>query len=620
MNRYRSNTPLDDVPEPIGDVPAGPLDMRSDPALLAATYVRCSENFRVSPGGGAFPGRQVRAGIARQLGAGDTIQTILFAGIYRPDNDHDRLALVTASRLILFDHADKSVASYDFPVGETITPGEAVDFVQGGVAGGTIPTAWILRGLVKEPLKFDGASVTVDSDFEKGDFGLFYQDRMAVAGPGSRQEVSVSDYLDFTTWTLLNQFKILYGGDDYLVTLFPYQKDYVIIGTRKRFFVAYFAPGIGATGYSGGLVARDTFLRDVTREAGPIGRRAILEANGLIWFITDNGIYAFQPRLDLELTVLGEPLSAPIAPIMQRLSAGYAGGACIERLGERIYFAMPISDEPIKLTAASAALQPLLVLVFNLPGLLGGGYLATFTSETPHNLTSGELVEIKGASDIYYNGLFTVASVVNSTQFTISLALTDSEVLGTRATVQRIATRNNIIAVYNLALPGWESIDVLPSAVRADWLRVSDYGSRRPCLYEEGEQDEIGEDLDGLKLVFDLPALLSATNFASAPIAGRLVSRTLRWGAFPREVRACEVRLTLLPGDSGTITYTVKTPDRGTWTTTRTFDDSVADTSARKRCGKRGLEAEIEINSATGRPAVRSWAAEVTAAGRVAEE
>jgi hypothetical protein len=114
--------------------------------------------------------------------------------------------------------------------------------------------------------------------------------------------------------------------------------------------------------------------------------------------------------------------------------------------------------------------------------------------------------------------------------------------------------------------------------------------------------------------------LLSATNFASAPIAARLISRTFRWGAFPREVRACEVRLTTTAGYSGTITYTVQTPDRGTWTTTRTFDDSVADTSARKRCGKRGLEAEIEINSATGRPAVRSWAAEVTAAGRVAEE
>lgn len=610
MNRYRSNYPLDDVPEPIGDGGFNRLDMRTDAATLPEGAVQRCENFRFDT-----QGARVRAGIARQLNPGDVLSDILFASIYRPDSSNDRIALVTTNTLHLFNPADQSVATYNFPAGETITPGEAVDFIQAGISSGTIPDAYILRGLAKTALKFDGVSLAVAATFQKSDFGLFFQDRIAVKSKA--QALSVSDFLDFTTWATLNQFQILKGSDDYLQGFLSWQRDYLIIGTRKRFFIAYLAPSIGTSGSSGSVNPRDSFLHDLTREGGLLGRRAWMEAGGLIWIVSDNGIYAFQPQLDLELTVLGQPLSAAIQPIMDRLSANYASGACIGRSGFRLYFALPISGEKISLTAVSVNETP-------------PPNEATFTTADPHGLTVGDLVQLANVVTTSLNGVQTVTAVANSTTFKIQTTATSSAELGERATCQYVAQRNNRIAVWNLELKAWESVDTLPAGLFADFLVTADRGARRalwivdkmsgPAVFEEGDVDEVGAALGCLTLPFILPMQLSRANYTAAPIIGRITTRAYRWGMFPRLVRAGEVRLTTRAGDAGTIEYTVNTPDREPWTSTRTFDDTNPDTCARKRCGKRGLEGVLDIITSAGRPTVRSVAMEITNAGRVAEE
>jgi len=611
VNKDRSYNRLDDVPEPIGDTQFSRLDMRTDPAALAPGTVQRSENFRFDT-----TGARVRGGIARQLAAGDTVDPILYASVYRPDGDNDRIVMITSTALKLFDPDDQTIVTHSFPGGEDIDDGvDSVDFIQAGVSGGSTRYGYILRGQSKDVLQFDGTGVTTLPTFERGDFGLFYQDRIAVND--TAQSIKVSDFLDYTVWTLLNQFQILKGGDDYLVGLLEYQKDIVILATRKRFFIAYFAPSIGASGYTGTLNLRDSFLRNLTREGGLVGRRAWLEAGGLLWIVSDNGIYAFQPQLDLELTVLGEPISAPIQPIIDRLSANYASGACLARSGHRIYFALPISEEPLALASVSVNETP-------------SPNEATFTTSAAHNLAVGDTIQISHAQEKLLNGVKTVYAAPTATTFTVQTTATSAAVLGVRATVQKIATRNNRIAVFNLQLNAWESIDTLPAGLFADFLLVSDHGPRRrlwivdkqsgPALYEEGDVDEFGEGSGYITLPFTLPVSFSAANFEAAPIIGRLKSRSLRWGAFPRHVRAGEVRLATAAGDAGTINYTVRTPDRGTWTATRTFDDSNVDTSARKRCGKRGLEAEIEIVTSAGRPTVRTMAVEITASGKVAEE
>ncbi len=79
--------------------------------------------------------------------------------------------------------------------------------------------------------------------------------------------------------------------------------------------------------------------------------------------------------------------------------------------------------------------------------------------------------------------------------------------------------------------------------------------------------------------------------------------------------------MTVLPGDTGTVTLTVKTPGANVWTKAKEFDGTgYPDLPVRQRCGKRGLEAELEVVTTAGRPVVRSLHVETTAAGRVKDE
>lgn len=627
MNRYRNYGRLDDEPELIGDAAFQALDMRTDAALLGPGVVTLSENMRFEP-----QGAQVRHGIALKIAPGATLAQIRWVGIYRPEGDNPRLALVTETALVLFDPTDQSLTSYAYPGAETVASTDPVDFVQAAISSGTLGTAWILRGLAKTALKFDPASVgtemSTDASFQPGLFSLFTQDRIAVASGGSTQthsqEISTSDFLDFSTWSTLNQLKILYGGDDYLTGMIAYQKDYVIIAARSRFFIAYFAPSFTATGYDGNLNTLNTWLRDLTRQAGCVGRRALLEAAGQIWFLSDKAIYAFTPQLDNELTVLGDPISGPIEPILKNLNASAASGAVFQQLGGRIYCAMPINPDAVKISSIAISGA-------------GPSYTATVTTETGHGLFAGDTVLISGTLTTAANGLQTVVSVTDATTFTYATSAS-AVTTGQRARSQKQVTRNNRIAVFNTMLkraagsPGeWESIDKLPSGLYADFLTVCEdaAGVRRlwiidknlgPAIYEEGDVDEVGRGTGGLRLQFRLTARLSIANFESVPIAGRIKSRTLRWGAFARHVRAGEARLTLEDGDAGTLTVSVRSPDRTEWISTRTFDDTNTDSAARKRCGKRGLEADLEVQSTSGRPVVRALQVEMTASGRVAEE
>lgn len=638
MNDYRTYGQFDDQTLAIGDKQFLGLNMLDDPTTLPPGYVQRSESMRFE-----MNGARARGGTARQLTAGDTVETIQCAGVYRPDGSNDRIALVNTTRLTLFNPADQSTARYDFPAGETVAADDDSEMIQGGLGSGTTPVLYIGRGFDKDVLKFDGTSVTVDTAFKRFSTGIFAGDRMGVIS--SAWEINASDLLDFTTWSALAQFQILKGGDDYLVSMRPYQKDYVLISSRKKWLIGHFDPkvsGSAGTGQDGGI-ADSSFLRELTREAGNIGKRANNESNGKIWSVTDRAIFAFQPRLDLELTVLGTPISAPIQPIMDRMSADYANQSGIEHSGHRQFFALPISGEKVSIVTAVAVETADLELPFDLPAILGGGFIVTITTEDDHGLSPDDLVQVTGSIDTNLNVIRTVLSTPDSRTFLIDVEYASGVGAGERAFAQKIATRPNVLAVWNFALPkqsrdpdapdgAWESIDFLPSGLFADFLVIADApgGQRRlwivdadlgPCLYEEGDSDEITDTAGGLELPFDLPAELSLANFGSVPVAGYVKSRTYQWGGIARHVKAGSARMNLGNDDAGTLTLTVRTPGRTEWTGSKTFEGlTETDKPVRKRCGRRGIEAELEVLTTGGRPAVRQLMLEVVNSGRDKED
>ena len=645
MQHYRQYGPLDDQPDIVGDGAFSRLDMLADPATLPPGSLAASENLRFDANG-----TTVRAGVARQFPPGTSIGTIYGAGVYKPSSADDAFAFPTANNLVIFSPVNQSFTFVNYPQGETVGPTDSVDVVQAGVGAGTLPGLFITRGLAKTTLQYNANTQTIavsaPGTFPNANFALFYQDRFAAAadatGSGLAQAVKCSDFLSFNNFALLNQFNILKGGDDYLTCFLPYQNDYVLVGTRKAWFIAFFDPQVSTGGYNGNL-SDSSFLRLLTNEAGAVGPRAAFMALGKIWFITDDAIYAFTPQLDNNLTVLGKPISADIQPIMDRFSCKYASRACVEHWGYRLYFAMPISDEPVTVTAVTVTLKATtgLVLPFTLPAVLNTAAVAIYTTATPHGLSAGDRVLIAGLPTLGYNGEFPVLAVNDAYNFVLAINTLVTTPVGTNVTATRLALRNNVIAVYNLKTEGWESIDRLPPGYYADWLRSADYGTRKrlwcvdsvsgPALYEEAEADEIGQVIGALTLPFKIPAQLQEAQYATVPVPGYLLTRAMRWtnyysnptaSAYPRKVKGCEVRATLAPSDRVTLNLMARTPNNRVWTGTRDFVGSQFDTgdaALRKQCGLRALEVQIEILTTTGRPTFRSVQVATVNTGKVEE-
>lgn len=638
MKRYRQYGQLDDVPQVYGDMAFDALDMKTDPATLPQGTVQVSENMRFDANG-----TKVRGGIARQFIAGTAIGTCGFCGIYKPVAGNDQLAFLTRHQLYLFDSTAQSLTAYPYPAGETVEVDVHPQVLQAGIgAAGTLPKLYILRGQNQSVLRFEDGAIVVDSDVPPADFGAFIQNRLAVNN--TSQSLKVSDFLAFGAghWAVLNQFQIEKGGSDYLVGLMPYQKDYVLIASRKKWFLAYFDPNLGTASPYSGPIGNGSFLRVLTMEGGAVGPEAMLESGGLIWFVSDNGIFAFQPQLDNQLTVLGRPLSADILPIFLKLNASYARSACIVRYGYRLYFALPVSDEPIGISAMTVTSTATVGadLPQDLPFNLAAGGLATVTTAAPHGCSTGENVLITGVAAGTVNGAHEVMAVTDEYTLTVAIESPTGVILGARAMLQRVNERNNIIAVFNLnnrtpehPLGSWESIDTMPPGFYADWLRVADFGAQRrlwvidrengPALYEEGEVDEIGDVTGGINVPFDLPVDLAAANFASTPIPGRIVTRAYRWSgdgsgfAYVRRVRACEVRLDVSADDRGTVICRVRTPDQVEIEASKTFTGTAAepDVAVFQRINRRGLEAEVEITATDGRHSVRSVEVQVMKSG-----
>lgn len=637
MQSYRSFGALDDQPQVVRDGAFVALDMLTDPADLSPNVLAASENLRFD-----VSGTTVRAGLARQFPAGQSIGTIFCACVFKPSADEDYLAFATASYLATFNLVTQEIDYHTFPPGEVISEDDAVDMVQGGIGAGTLPTLYILRGVNKTVLQFDANTglITVAAGFAQGNFAVFYQDRIAVA---QAQDVEVSDFLDFTNFVQLNQFQITKGGSDYLAAFQSYQGDFVLIGTRQGWYIAFFDPNVGTGGYLGNLNTDTSFIRQLTTEAGPVGPRARLEAMGNIWFIASNAIYAFMPNINNQLVVLGKPISSPIQPIVDRMCVRYAQRAAIERYGYRLYCAMPISDMPVavSLVLITEKLTPGINLPFNLPVTLSTNSLAQVTTAEEHDLNVGDHVQLAGSTFGGLNGEFIVDTVPSDFMFSVRLNVSGTMNGGNRMTAQKLATRNNVIAVFNLNNSAWESIDFLPAGLFADWLLPVEESARRrlmvvdadagPMLYESGDEDEVGTTAGGINLPFNLPVNLSAFNYATRPVAGRMLTRAMRAPssysqpgreAFPCKVRGCEVRATLDVNSELTMNLLVRTPNNRVWTGTRTFTAGQFETSdspLRKMCGQRGLEAQIEIITTGGRPTIRSVSVQTTNVGRVEE-
>lgn len=171
-------------------------------------------------------------------------------------------------------------------------------------------------------------------------------------------ELVISDILDPDTYDVLeNQFRITAGVADFMVAAHPFSEDRALVFMRNSIHAIF--------GLSGSL--GDCETKELTREIGCLARKSIAQYASQVLFLADNGVYAIGFFDEYNLRPVGEPLSAPIQPVIDRINPDLAGESVGVYFNNRYWLAVPLDSAP----GAGDATGNNAILVFN---FLNGGW------------------------------------------------------------------------------------------------------------------------------------------------------------------------------------------------------------------------------------------------------
>jgi hypothetical protein len=157
-----------------------------------------------------------------------------------------------------------------------------------------------------------------------------------------RDELIVSDILDGDTWDpIYAQYRITAGIADEIVAVEPFTNDTLLILNRNSLHLA--------GGFAGGIA--NTFVNELTREAGCIARKSIQRVGALVIFLSDNGVYAVGFGDEYNLRGIELPLSEPIQDQLARINRATANTAVSAYFANRYWLALPMGNasEPNRL-------------------------------------------------------------------------------------------------------------------------------------------------------------------------------------------------------------------------------------------------------------------------------
>lgn len=150
-----------------------------------------------------------------------------------------------------------------------------------------------------------------------------------------RDQIAASDILDGDTYDqIFSQFRITAGIADYLVGMYPFFNDYLMILNRNSVHVV--------KGTQGSLL--DTEVHELTREVGCLARKTIAGHGSRVYFLSDNGVYGLEFQDEYNLRGLQEPLSKPVQPLIDRINQSLADKSVGIYFNNRYFLAIPLDS------------------------------------------------------------------------------------------------------------------------------------------------------------------------------------------------------------------------------------------------------------------------------------
>ena len=308
------------------------LNSRDNPSSLQEGYVSQSSNYRLDRGVAV-----ARKGLQRKT-IGDLVgETIYGSCTYIDGTGQEIIVMVTEDKLWYYNPQTESLSlPVSFVSGQTINTSDGCDLVH------AIDKVFISRGYSKRPLVWTigGASVTMlpssgtGQEFPNCYQIVYYGNRLVAQGKyysesntnRNRDTVCVSNYLDYQNWDILDAFTFNNGGNDQVIAIAPWTLNEFTVFMRHSIF--YVNLGVGRY-VTGDALATDCSMKTLVTDIGCIAKKSVVQADGGIIFLSDNGIYAMNPTQvgsneSMRLLTNAQPISAPIDDVIQRINRTYA--------------------------------------------------------------------------------------------------------------------------------------------------------------------------------------------------------------------------------------------------------------------------------------------------------
>jgi hypothetical protein len=347
-----------------GDMGFTGLNSRDNPSHLQQGTVTQSQNFRLDRGVAT-----VRKGIKR-LTLGDIIgKTVYGCGSYLDNAGQEIIVLITGStvatvfsnQLWTYNPQTSGITGPISFAGETITTSDGCEICY------AMEKVFITRGHNKRPLIWDLANSitpfgTYDPlivapatqpdgyQFPNCNGLLYYSNRLIATGQHylsegrSNYAVCVANYLEHLSWDAVDEFLFNQGGNDEVISITPWTLNEFLVFLRNSIF--YVNIGLGRYSTGDGL-STTSFIKSLVTDTGCLAKRTVVQANGGILFLSDNGVYFLQPQNNssndsVRLLTVAEPLSAQINDVIQTINKTTAYKSVAIYFNNRYYLAVPI--------------------------------------------------------------------------------------------------------------------------------------------------------------------------------------------------------------------------------------------------------------------------------------
>ena len=333
-----------------GDIGFVGLNSRDNPSALPTGIVSQSQNFRLDRGVAT-----VRKGLQRKTIGALIGQIIYGVGTYINSSGQEVIIAVVTDGLYSYNpQLETLTAKVSFPAGETIVTQDGCDVVT------AVDKVYISRGWSKRPLVWDLATTITalptsgaGHPFPNCTGMLYYANRMIVLGKYHSESntlrnydtVSVSNFLDFANWDAVDAFTVNSGSNDQVVGVAPWTLNEFLIFMRNSIFYI----NVGNDRYtSGDGLSATARISTLATDIGCSARRSVVQANGGVFFLSDNGIYFLQPQPasaeSMKLLTMADPISAPIDDVIQRINKTYAYRSVATYWNNRYYLAVPLDS------------------------------------------------------------------------------------------------------------------------------------------------------------------------------------------------------------------------------------------------------------------------------------